>query len=135
MKARRTQPPAHTRRPKSDAGSDGAVVQAVDEIAVPEHVGDESREQSAEHSDSVVLPTDRPAALRTMPANDANVWPDVLTIDELAALLRLDNKTVYAAVARGEIPGVRRIGRVLRASREAVLAWLREGRVSRSRRK
>jgi excisionase family DNA binding protein len=58
----------------------------------------------------------------------------VMTVNELAALLRVNRKSVYEAIARGEIPGVRRIGRSFRASREAVLAWLREGRVSRSRR-
>jgi len=60
----------------------------------------------------------------------------VLTVDELAALLRVERKTVYAAIRRGEIPGVRRIGSVLRASRGAVLDWLAQGqgRVSRSRR-
>jgi excisionase family DNA binding protein len=56
-----------------------------------------------------------------------------MTVDELAALLRVNRKSVYEAIARGEIPGIRRIGRTVRASREAVLAWLREGRVSRSR--
>jgi excisionase family DNA binding protein len=61
--------------------------------------------------------------------------PAIITPEELAALLRLDRKTVYSAIARGEIPGVRRFGRTLRISRDAVLAWLREGRVSRSRRK
>ena len=61
--------------------------------------------------------------------------PDVLTVDELATLLRVERKTVYAAIARGEIPGVRRIGAILRVSRDAVLAWLAQGqgRVSRSR--
>jgi len=63
------------------------------------------------------------------------IEPVIITPDELAALLRLDRKTVYTAIARGEIPGVRRFGRTLRISRDAVLAWLREGRVSRSRRK
>jgi excisionase family DNA binding protein len=61
---------------------------------------------------------------------------EVLTVDELAALLRVERKTVYAAIRRGEIPGVRRIGALLRVSRDAVLAWLAQGqgRVSRSRR-
>lgn len=58
---------------------------------------------------------------------------DVLTVDELAALLRLDRKSAYAAIARGEIPGVRRIGRALRASRTAVLQWLAEGQGRASR--
>jgi len=64
----------------------------------------------------------------------ASLESPVMTVDELAALLRVNRKSVYEAIARGEIPGVRRIGRTFRASREAVLAWLREGRVSRSRR-
>lgn len=64
----------------------------------------------------------------------ASLDAPVMTVDELAALLRVNRKSIYDAIARGEIPGVRRIGRTFRASREAVLAWLREGRVSRSRR-
>jgi excisionase family DNA binding protein len=64
------------------------------------------------------------------------VLPIVLTVDELATLLRLERKTVYAAIRRGEIPGARRIGSTLRISRDSVLAWLAQGqgRVSRSRR-
>jgi excisionase family DNA binding protein len=59
----------------------------------------------------------------------------VMTVDELAELLRVDRKTAYSAIAQGEIPGVRRIGRTIRISRDTVLIWLGEGRVSRSRRK
>ncbi len=59
----------------------------------------------------------------------------VLTVDELAAILRCNRKTVYAAIARGEIPGVRRLGGVIRVHRDTVLRWLAEGqeRVPRSR--
>jgi excisionase family DNA binding protein len=62
--------------------------------------------------------------------------PTVLTVDELAALLRIERKTAYAAIARGEIPGARRIGGVIRISRAAVLEWLasEHSGVSRSRR-
>jgi excisionase family DNA binding protein len=42
------------------------------------------------------------------------------TVDEVAAKLRIDRKTAYDAIARGEIPVVR-IGRVLRIPG----AWLR----------
>jgi excisionase family DNA binding protein len=61
--------------------------------------------------------------------------PTVLTVDELAALLRIERKTAYSAIARGEIPGARRIGGVIRISRTAVLEWLALGqsRASRSR--
>jgi excisionase family DNA binding protein len=61
--------------------------------------------------------------------------PDVLNVDNLAALLHLPRSSVYEAIARGDIPGVRKIGRHLRISRAAVLAWLSGGSpVPRSRR-
>lgn len=61
----------------------------------------------------------------------------ILTVDELADLLRLNRKTVYDAIKAGEIPGVRRIGTRYRISRSAVLSWLAEGhgRVSPKRRR
>lgn len=60
--------------------------------------------------------------------------PPVMTVDELARLLRVNRKTAYDALARGEIPGARRIGRTYRISRDAVLEWLRgQARVSRKR--
>ncbi len=60
----------------------------------------------------------------------------VLTVDELATLLRCNRKTVYGAIQRGEIPGVRRLGGAIRVHRETVLRWLADGQghVSRSRR-
>jgi len=62
--------------------------------------------------------------------------PPVLTIDELAAYLRVNHKTVRDAIARGDIPGVRRIGGAIRIHRDTVLTWLSsgQGRVSGSRR-
>lgn len=57
----------------------------------------------------------------------------VLTVDELASLLRVDRKTAYAAVTRGDVPGVRRLGRTIRVHREAVMAWLRDGQAPRKR--
>lgn len=68
-------------------------------------------------SDSSTLnPVDAPA-----------LEPAVLTVDELAVLLRVDRKTAYAAVTRGEVPGVRRLGRTIRVHRESVITWLRDG--------
>jgi excisionase family DNA binding protein len=37
--------------------------------------------------------------------------PELLRVEELAELLRVDRKTVYEAIAKGEIPGARRLGR------------------------
>ena len=66
------------------------------------------------------------------------VPPDsaVLTVDELAMLLRVNRKTVYDALLRGEIPGARRVGTTYRILRAAVIDWLSsgQGRVSHSKR-
>jgi excisionase family DNA binding protein len=61
--------------------------------------------------------------------------PSVLTVDEVAMLLRVNRKTVYELVTRGEIPGAQRLGRALRFSRDAVMEWLRQGRGSPSSRR
>ncbi|WP_045115843.1 helix-turn-helix domain-containing protein [Plesiocystis pacifica] len=50
--------------------------------------------------------------------------PEYLKAEELAALLRVSRKTIYEAVARGEIPGALRVGRLIRFRRDAVLEWL-----------
>ena len=49
--------------------------------------------------------------------------PEVLDVREAAALLRVGKNAVYEAVARNEIPH-RRIGKAIRFSRGALLAWL-----------
>ena len=48
---------------------------------------------------------------------------DFLNVKELATLLRVDIKTVYAAIQEGTIPGVKRLGRTIRIYRPAVLEW------------
>jgi len=48
---------------------------------------------------------------------------DVLTLDELAELFKLDAETIMVRVDAGELPG-RRFGDQWRFSRRAVLAWL-----------
>jgi len=61
--------------------------------------------------------------------------PSFLTVDELAGLMRVNRKTIYDAIAAGEIPGAQRVGRVVRIHRRTVVAWLRgEVRVLRSSR-
>jgi excisionase family DNA binding protein len=69
-------------------------------------------------------------------------WPaaqtggETIDVRELTALLGLNRKTVYGLIARGEIPGVRRLGRRIVVHRETVVRWLRNGQgsVPRSRR-
>jgi len=53
---------------------------------------------------------------------------DVLDVREAAALLRLGRNAVYDGCARNEIPH-RRIGKAIRFSRRALLAWLAGDRV------
>lgn len=59
--------------------------------------------------------------------------PELLTVGELAALLRLHPKSAYVLIQEGRIPGVRRIGRVIRIHRSTVLAWFTEGQERGSR--
>lgn len=63
-----------------------------------------------------------------MSANNSSSHPaiEVLTADEVAAMLRVNRKTIYEAAQRGDIPH-RRLGRRLVFERGAVLAWLRQG--------
>ena len=64
------------------------------------------------------------------------VVPVVLTVDEVAALLRVNRKTIYDLVQRRELPGARKVGRCIRFHRDTVLHWLAgQGRVSRSSRR
>jgi excisionase family DNA binding protein len=41
---------------------------------------------------------------------NGNHLPSVLTVEEVADLMRIDRKTAYAAIADGDVPGVRRLG-------------------------
>ena len=51
----------------------------------------------------------------TMPSRDDG--PEFLTIDEGAQLLRLNRNTLYEAIRLGQVPGVLRVGRLLRLRR------------------
>ena len=47
----------------------------------------------------------------------------MLTVEQLAELLQVDEKTVRSLASDGDLPG-RKIGRHWRFSRQAVLEWL-----------
>lgn len=72
--------------------------------------------------DPKVLPS--PAAHLAPGSLPLRSLPPILKADEVAALLRINRKTLYEAVQRGEVPGAFRIGRSLRFRRDAVLLWL-----------
>jgi excisionase family DNA binding protein len=48
---------------------------------------------------------------------------DVMTVEEGAAFLRIGRNALYDAIGRGEVPH-RRIGRMIRLSRVALVRWL-----------
>ncbi len=68
--------------------------------------------------------------LGTASSDLSDALPSVLTVEEMARLLRVNRKTIYDAVRARTIPSAR-VGRLLRFNRDAVLQWLRgQGRVS-----
>jgi excisionase family DNA binding protein len=56
--------------------------------------------------------------------NEDHKLPSVITVDEVASLLRVNRNTVYDLFQRGEIPGGRKVGRSIRFSRDTVIQWL-----------
>lgn len=50
--------------------------------------------------------------------------PLLLTVDEVAVILRTTRKAIYAMAERGQLPGLRRVGRRLLVRREELLIWL-----------
>ena len=49
---------------------------------------------------------------------------DVMTVEELAAYLKLDPQTVYRRFRQGKLPGVK-IGKAIRFKRDVIDSWLR----------
>lgn len=74
----------------------------------------------------VETPNDDGSAVLAAPSTNL---PPVLTVEEVARFLRVERKTVYETIARGELPGVRRFGRIIRISTSALLEWLANGQV------
>lgn len=58
----------------------------------------------------------------------------LLTTDEVARLLRTTRKAVFDKIARGTLPGVRRVGRRVLVCQGDLLRSMTEGRVSSLRR-
>jgi len=53
-----------------------------------------------------------------------NDLPLLATVEETAALLRTTRKAIYSMIARGQLPGVTRIGRRVLIRTPALLHWL-----------
>ena len=52
--------------------------------------------------------------------------PLLIRVEEAATLLGVGRSTIYEKIAADELPGVVRIGRSVRVSREALESWVRE---------
>jgi excisionase family DNA binding protein len=76
---------------------------------------DSERQQPSGH--------DKPASTRTIASDAGAATVDVLDVPAVARLLAVGRNTVYALVARNRIPH-RRIGRLIRFHRDAVMRWL-----------
>jgi excisionase family DNA binding protein len=48
---------------------------------------------------------------------------EFLTVDEAATLLRVNRKTLYESIRRGEVPGTIHVGRSVRLRRSVLLSW------------
>lgn len=52
----------------------------------------------------------------------------LLTIDEVGALLHLSKATIYSKHSRGEMPGVCKRGKRLYFQRDVIINWIKAGR-------
>ncbi len=78
------------------------------------------------HSDTLPTPTPAEAVAEA----SARIPPDaaMLTVDQVAALLQLDRRTVERKVSAGAIPGSTKVlGRTRRFVRATIEAWIANG--------
>jgi excisionase family DNA binding protein len=50
--------------------------------------------------------------------------PEFMTVEEAAALLRVNRKTLYESIQLGQVPGVLHLGRSIRIRRVVLLRWM-----------
>lgn len=60
---------------------------------------------------------------------------EFMTVQQVAELLCLDEKTIYDAVAAGELPGAQRVRRTIRIHRPTVVSWFATGMAPAKKRK
>ena len=60
--------------------------------------------------------------------NTASSLPLFLTVDETGDLLRTTRPAIYSMIARGQLPGVTRVGRRVLIRSEDLLHWLDQSR-------
>ena len=60
----------------------------------------------------------------------ASSLPHLLTVPEVAAVLRTSTKAIYVMMSRGQLPGVTRIGGRVLVREDDLLDWLDRSRAS-----
>jgi excisionase family DNA binding protein len=60
----------------------------------------------------------------TNPTTHSGRLPNLLTPDDVAALLRTSRKAIYSMVERGQLPGVVRVRRRVLFREDVLLDWL-----------
>ena len=73
--------------------------------------------------------TKRPSSIAAAPASNVADIAGYLTVREVSLLLRVDHKTIRAAIADGRIPIVR-LGRVIRIHRRVLDTLATQARVA-----
>jgi excisionase family DNA binding protein len=71
-----------------------------------------------------------PDRSRSLLRHGAAALPSLLTVREVADVLRTSPKAVYAMADRAQLPGVTRFNRRLLVSRDDLFAWLDEKRLA-----
>ena len=63
--------------------------------------------------------------MRPRPDQSSSSSPpnDFLTVQEAAAVLRVNHKTLRETIRLEQVPGVVRLGRAIRLNRSALLGW------------
>lgn len=72
------------------------------------------------------IPDDSTSTEPVTPVRNRNEPPLLLRGEQAAHLLSMGRSKVFAMMASGQLPGVIRIGRSIRISREALERWVRE---------
>jgi excisionase family DNA binding protein len=72
----------------------------------------------------------KPSRSEAAAAHSLGALPPLLTIAEVASVLRTSRKAIYAMADRGQLAGLTRIGRRLLVRRDDLLSWLDERRAA-----
>jgi excisionase family DNA binding protein len=94
-------------------------------LAAPDALPAPSRQDAVE-----LRPARLPRTRQTATKDTSGREPTLLTIDEVAEILRTSRKAIYGLIERHQLPGVVYIGRRVLVRRTTLLEWLREKEVS-----